>query len=229
MKKKYNLLFFAFFGLLNVTAFAQHEIHLGYSQPINDWGSADINKDAGYANGGLVIQYGGSLSDGDVVRTIVNMSLGYNAMDSRRFGESYGKAYWNGDLGASGDSLISVKLGTYAYFTTHLGLEGRINLGNNYIPIRVMAGPHIFMPPDRSTIKTSSGSTEYRGEWSYDVMGASYQFGTGYVLDEKLSFRIEYFGTLGQLEGNQFKNPTIPSKLFPKHYQSLFFSVGVLF
>lgn len=233
MIKKYNFLFFAIFGLWHIQAFAQHEIHLGYSQPINDWASADINSDAGYAKGGLVLQYGGSLSQGDVVRTLVNISLGYNAMDARKFGESYSAAVWNGDIIAPGDSLVSVKLGTYAYFTTHFGLEGRITLGDNYIPIRVMGGPHILMPPDRSTLTTysngSSTKTEYRGEWSYDVMGASYQIGTGIVFSESLSLRVEYFSTIGQLDGSQFNNPTLSSRLFPKQFQSLFFSLGIIF
>ncbi|MEQ8471429.1 MAG: hypothetical protein RIC35_09595 [Marinoscillum sp.] len=232
MKKKYKL-FIAFFGLLNLSAFAQLELHLGYSQPINDWAAADITKDVGYANGGMVLQFGGPLSNGDVVRTIINAALGYNAMSSERFGENYAKAFWNGDVTVPGDSLISVKAGTYLYFTTHFGLEAKISLGDNYIPIRVMAGPHIFMPPDRSTVKTYENSgnveTEYRGDWSYDVMGASYQIGTGFVLDEKLSFRVEYFGTLGQLARSQFPNPAASPRLFPKHFQSLFFSVGIIF
>lgn len=232
MIKKYKLLFVALFALIHLHAFGQHEIHIGYSQPINDWAATDISKDAGYAKGGLVLQYGGSLSQGDVIRALVNMSLGYNAMDSKSFGEEFAKSYWQGNQNSSGDSLISVKVGTYLYFTTHFGLEGRITLGDHYIPVRVAAGPHIFMPPDKSMVKTYSGSstveTEYRGSWSYDVMGASYQIGTGIVLSEKLSFRAEYFGTIGQLAGNQFSNPTLNSGLFPKQFQSLFLSVGIL-
>ncbi len=228
--KNRHFLFYVFLGIITIQATAQHEIHVGYSQPINDWGAADITKDAGYAKGGLVIQYGGSLSDGDVIRTFVNMSLGYNAMDSKGFGDEYAKSYWRGEQDNPGDSLVSVNLGTYLYFTTHWGLEGRVTLGEHYIPIRVAAGPHILAPPNKSKITTyGGGETEYNASWSYDVLGASYQIGTGIVLSEKLSIRAEYFGTLMQLGGGQFSNPPIQNGLLPRNFQSLFLSVGLIF
>lgn len=234
--KKTILLSCVFFGILVLRATAQFELHVGYSQPIKDWAATDITKDSGYGKGGLVLQFGGPLTSGDRVNLVANMALGYNAMDSRGFGKAYANAYWQADPTKSADSLVSVKLGTYLYTTLHIGLEAKVPLGNHYIPLRVLAGPHMFFPPNKSTIRRYAGepdaggmevTTEYPAIWSYEVIGLSYQLGTGVVLSDQLSVRVEYFGTLGQI--GQFTNPPVPARMLPRQFHSLFFSVGILF
>lgn len=224
MLYKTRIYILLFFGLLGFQAKSQHEIHIGLSNPTNDY------YDQGYAMKGLVLQYGGGITSGDFARIIANMALGYNAMDAKRFGQDYANAYWRNDPTGAGDSLISIKTGTYLYFTAHVGLELKIPIGDNYIPIRAMGGPHAFAPPNKHTIyqygpdidgNIGVKEVENLGTWSYDIMGMSYQLGTGIVM-KPLSLRVEYFKSLGQL-GDKDLN-TAPWK-----YNSLFFSVGVIF
>ncbi|MEQ8471435.1 MAG: hypothetical protein RIC35_09625 [Marinoscillum sp.] len=235
-----------FIGFLSHNSFAQAELHIGYSQPINEWAATDISKDSGYGKNGLVVQFGGPVSEGKVVRIIANMALGYNRSDSKRFGKAYANEIWRNDPAGTGDSLVSVQLGTYLFAATHLGLEIKIPLGGggghqsySYIPLRMSAGPHMFLPPNKTTIKTygadidgnmADKKKEYLADWSYDILGVSYQIGTGLVLNEKVSLRVEYFGTLVQLGGEQFANNSGDISLrYPSNFQSLIFSVGILF
>lgn len=223
MKSKF-LLFFLL-ALIGSTASAQFELHLGYSSPQKEFSNT------GYAMKGLVAQFGGRISQGEIVHLIANMALGYNAMDAKRFGQDYANAYWRADPAGVSDSIISLKTGTYLYSTFHVGLEIKIPVADMQIPIRGLVGPHMFFPPNKHTIK--SYGTDIEGnvgvieseniaDWSYDVMGMSYQIGTGVVLSEHLSLRAEYFKSLGQL-GDKDKGTT------PWKYNSLFFSVGVIF
>jgi hypothetical protein len=222
---------------------AQLELHVGISQPINDWAAADLSKDAGYGKKGLVINFGGPLSDGETVNFIVNMTLGYNAMDSESFGKVYANNYWGNDPVGVRDSLVSMKLGTYLYGALHGGLEIKVPIGSSYdaqtyIPLRLTAGPHLFAPPNKSTVKTAitdeNGndfvtSNESLSEWSYDIVGLSYQLGTGIVLGEKLSLRVDYFTTFFQIGGQIPNNFGETPLLFPKKFQSLNFSIGIIF
>ncbi len=238
--KKLKILFYLIFGLQSLNTMAQFELHLGYSQPIKDWAAADISQDAGYGQGGLVLQFGGPISDGDAVRLIANMALGYNAMSSEKFGKEYANYRWRLDPAGLGDSIVSVQTGTYVFATAHAGLEFKIPLGgDSYIPLRATAGPHLFAPPNKSTVKTANDnldgtftteSSESIATWSYDIVGLSYQLGTGMVLGERLSLRVDYFGTFYTIGGAQIPNNSGGlSLLYPSSFQSLFFSVGILF